>query len=52
MSALGIPDADIIKLGRWETAYVMKGVYSQSMLEKEEPSKREAAEQLRTTLFS
>ncbi|MCX4305257.1 MAG: hypothetical protein OSJ69_05580 [Acetatifactor sp.] len=52
MSALGIPEADIIKLGRWETAYVMKGVYRHSMMEKEENSKREAAEKLRNTLFS
>ena len=36
MSALGIPEADIMKLGRWETAYVMKGVYRHSMMEKEE----------------
>jgi len=45
MSALGVPEADILKMGGWETDHVMKSVYRHSMMEKEEKSKREAAEQ-------
>lgn len=52
MSALGVPEADILKLGGWETDHVMKLVYRHSMMEKEEKAKREAAEKLRNTLFS
>lgn len=52
MSALGVPDADIMKLGGWETDYVMKSVYRHSMMDKEERAKRDAAEKLRSTLFS
>lgn len=51
MSALGIPEADILKMGGWETDHVMKSVYRHSMMEKEEKAKREAAEKLRKTLF-
>ena len=52
MSSLNIPEEDIMRMGGWETDYVMKGVYRHSMLEKEENAKREAAEKLRNTLFS
>ncbi|MCI8790074.1 MAG: tyrosine-type recombinase/integrase [Lachnospiraceae bacterium] len=52
MSALNIPEADIMKMGGWETDHVMKSVYRHSMMEKEEQAKREAAEKLRNTLFS
>lgn len=52
MSALNIPEADILKMGGWETDHVMKSVYRHSMMEKEENAKREAAEKLRRTLFS
>lgn len=52
MSALGIPEADILKMGGWETDHVMKSVYRHSMLDKEEQSKRDAAEKFRGTLFS
>lgn len=52
MSALGVPEADILKMGGWETDHVMKSVYRHSMMEKEEQAKREAAEKLRSTLFS
>lgn len=44
MSALGVPDADILKMGGWETDHVMKSVYRHSMMDKEEKAKREAAE--------
>ncbi len=52
MSAMNIPDADIMRMGGWETDYVMKNVYRHSMMEKEEKAKREAAEKLRNALFS
>lgn len=52
MSALGIPEADILKLGGWESDYVMKAVYRHSMMKNEENSKREAAEKLNDALFS
>lgn len=52
MSALGVPEADILKLGGWETDHVMKSVYRHSMMDKEEKSKREAAEKLHSALFS
>lgn len=52
MSALGIPEADILRMGGWETDHVMKSVYRHSMMEKEEQSKRAAAEKLRRALFS
>lgn len=51
MSSLGIPDADIMRMGGWETDHVMKSVYRHSMMEKEEDAKREAAEKLRSALF-
>lgn len=52
MSALGVPEADILKMGGWETDHVMKSVYRHSMMEKEEQAKRDAAEKLRNALFS
>ncbi len=52
MSALGVPEADILKMGGWETDHVMKSVYRHSMMDKEEQAKREAAEKLRNALFS
>lgn len=52
MSEMGIPDADIMMLGGWKSDYVMKNVYRHSMIDREEKSKREAAEKLSKTLFS
>ena len=51
MSTLGVPDADILRLGGWETDSVMKSVYRHSMMEKEENAKREAAEKFRNALL-
>ena len=51
MSALGVPEADILKLGGWETDHVMKTVYRHSMLEKEEEAKRKASDKLSNVLF-
>lgn len=49
---LGVPEADILKMGGWETDHVIKSIYRHSMMEKEENAKRDAAEKLRKTLFS
>ena len=51
MSSLGVPEADIMRMGGWETDHVMKSVYRHSMMEKEEDAKRAAAEKLRSALF-
>ena len=51
MSALGIPEADILKMGGWETDHVMKSVYRHSMMDREEQAKREAAQRLRGDIF-
>ncbi len=52
MSAMNIPDADIMRMGGWETDHVMKSVYRHSMMQRDEDAKREAAEKLRNALFS
>ncbi len=52
MSALGVPEADILRMGGWETDHVMKSVYRHSMIEKEEKAKRDAADKLRDALFN
>lgn len=51
MSAFGVPDADIMKLGGWKSDRVMKSIYRHSMMDKEEKAKREAAEKLNKALF-
>lgn len=52
MSALGVPEADILRLGGWQSDHVMKSVYRHSMMDKEEKTKREAADKLKAALFS
>ncbi len=51
MSALNVPEADIMRMGGWETDHVMKRVYRHSMMDKEEKAKRNAAEKLKNALF-
>lgn len=51
MSALGVPEADILKMGGWETDHIMKSVYRHSMIEREEQAKREAAKKLHDVIF-
>ena len=46
MSALGKPEADILRMSGWETDYVMKSVYRHSMIDKQENAKREASDKL------
>lgn len=52
MSALSVPEADILKMGGWGTDHVMKSVYRHSMLSKEQDAKRDAAEKLRSSILS
>lgn len=51
MSALGIPEADILKMGGWETDHVMKSVYRHSMMDREEQAKRAATDKFQNVLF-
>lgn len=51
MSDLGVPEADILKMGGWETDHVMKSVYRHSMMDREEQAKREAAQKMRGDIF-
>lgn len=52
LSSMNVPEADILKLGGWETDHVMKRVYRHSMMEKEKSAQREASDKLRNALFS
>lgn len=51
LSEKGIPEADILALGGWETDYVMKRVYRHSMIDKQEQKKRDAMNQLKASIF-
>ncbi len=51
MSAMHIPDADIMKMGGWKTDHVMKGVYRHAMQDKNMEMQREAANKLKDALF-
>ena len=51
MSAMNIPEEDIMKMGGWETDHVMKGVYRHAMADKDKNAQREAAQKLGNTLF-
>lgn len=52
MSAMNVPEEDILKMGGWETDHVMKGIYRHAMEDKENKAQREAANKLGETLFS
>lgn len=52
LSSLNVPEADILRLGGWETDHVMKTVYRHSMMEKEKAAQRETSDKLRKALFS
>ena len=52
MSAMNIPEADILKLGGWETDHVMKRVYRHAMEDADKKSQREASKRLENMLFS
>lgn len=51
MSAMNIPEEDILKFGGWETDLVMKKVYRHAMEDKNKNAQREAAAKLGKSLF-
>ncbi len=52
ISAMNVPEEDIMRFGGWETDYVMKGVYRHAMEDKNKDAQRAAASKLGNTLFS
>lgn len=50
MSALGIPEADILKMGGWETDHIMKKVYRHSLQTTD--AQKKATDKLSDALFS
>lgn len=52
LSAMGVPEEDIMKYGGWETDYVMKGVYRHAMEDKNRAGQRAVAQKLGNALFS
>ena len=51
MSAMNIPEADIMRMGGWETDYVMKGVYHHVMEDKNKEAQREAVKKLSSAIL-
>lgn len=51
MSAMNIPDENIMKMGGWRTDHVMKSVYRHAIQDKEMEEQRSAAEKLKNSLF-
>lgn len=51
MSALNIPEEDILKMGGWGTDHVMKTVYRHAMEDKENQAQRDAANKLGEMIF-
>lgn len=51
MSAMNIPEEDIMRMGGWETDYVMKGVYRHAMEDKNRERQREAARKLQGVIL-
>lgn len=52
MSALNIPEADIIAMGGWQTDYVMKAVYRHSLEDNKKKSQQIASDKLGEVIFS
>lgn len=52
LSAMNVPEADIMLYGGWETDYVMKNVYRHSLEDKNKDAQRRASEKLKDALFS
>ncbi len=51
MSAMHVPDADIMKMGGWRTDHVMKGVYRHAMQDKDKEMQRSMVNKLGKELF-
>lgn len=51
MSAMNVPEADIIRMGGWETNHVMKRIYRHSMEDKDKARQREISERFKDALL-
>lgn len=51
MSAMHIPDEDIMKMGGWQTDSVMKSVYRHAMHDEAMQAQREASRKLNDIIF-
>lgn len=51
MSAMNVPEADIMRMGGWETDYVMKSVYRHSMEDRNKTRQREISERFKDILL-
>lgn len=52
MSAMHVPDENIMKMGGWRTDHVMKSVYRHAMQDKEMELQREAARKMGNSIFN
>lgn len=52
MSAMNVPEENIMRFGGWETDYVMKGVYRHALKDENMKLQREASRKLGSVLFS
>ena len=52
MSSMNIPEADIMKMGGWETDYVMKNVYRHAMKNHTQKLQEDASKKLANALLS
>lgn len=52
MSAMNVPEADIMRMGGWETDHVMKSVYRHSMKDKNNNAQREMVEKFQKAFLS
>lgn len=52
LSAMNIPEEDILEMGGWETDYVMKNVYRHTMEGENKKSQKKASDKLAKAIFS
>lgn len=52
MSAMHIPDENIMRMGEWKTDHVMKDVYRHAMEDKNKDMQRKASDKLKNVLFN
>lgn len=51
MSAMNVPEADILRMGGWETDHMMKSIYRHSMEDRNNEAQRKIAERLRGVIL-
>lgn len=52
MSAMNVPEADIMRMGGWETDHIMKSVYRHSMEDKDQTRQRDISEKFKDAILS